>query len=145
MNVFAKTKKNMRECVLRYFTSILLSWFEPIWAPDKQANVFMTWHLGIKTLNLVNQHFIFQIFSEMTDVFTPKRISPDYPFKSNKRRFWFWLHGVQFKSVVCCTIRRLTSQCDAEIDSICDVQYTMVGRFCPFLEILWKVMGLQFP
>ena len=39
----------------------------------------------------------------MINVITPKRISPDYPFKSNQRpSFFFWLRGVQFDSAVWC-------------------------------------------
>ena len=69
------------------------SWFDPIWAPDKQAKVFSNslsisprysitkWDKKI----LINQYFILQIFSFMTDVFTPERISPDCLFKINHR------------------------------------------------------------
>ena len=41
---------------------------------------------------------ILHIFSFMIDVFTPKRIPPDCPFKGDKRRFRFHLRGVQFVS-----------------------------------------------
>ena len=51
---------------------------------------------------LVNQHFMFEIFSFIIDVFTPKRISTDCPFKSNLRQ-------VDFVSTVC----SLSLRCDA--------------------------------
>ena len=71
------------------------SWFNPIWAPDKQAKVFSN-SLSIsprysitkwdKKKFIINQYFILQIFSFMTDVFTPERISPDCLFKINHRQ-----------------------------------------------------------
>ena len=56
---------------------------------------FGPWYVGLSIFEfgfdfaeiffLINQHFILQIFSFMIDVFTPKRISSDCPFKSNQR------------------------------------------------------------
>ena len=64
----------------------------------------------VKMLGLANKKMFLQIFSFMIGVFTPKRISPDCPFKSNQRltkililtpRCAVWLPGVQFDSGVC--------------------------------------------
>ena len=82
------------------------SWFESIWAPDKQAKVFSNSvsisprfsitklstrcaaHRGDTKMFLVrvNQHFILQIFSFIIDVFVPKGISSDCPIKTNQRQ-----------------------------------------------------------
>ena len=42
-------------------------------------------HRRVKILGLANKNFVLQIFSFMIDLFTPKRISLDCPFKSNQR------------------------------------------------------------
>ena len=84
--------------VSRDFRPLFFSWFESIWAAlIKSLQGFQiifrfrqdTHKLfsrcaanpGVKQILLVNQHFILQIFS-----FTPKRISLDFPFKSNQRK-----------------------------------------------------------
>ena len=43
------------------------------------------WHSGVKNFGVANQKCVLPIFSFMIDVFTPKRISPDCPFKGNQR------------------------------------------------------------
>ena len=43
------------------------------------------WHRWVKILSLANPIFFLQMFSLKKDMFTPKRISPDCPFKSKKR------------------------------------------------------------
>ena len=55
----------------------------------------------------------------MIDVFTPKRISPDCPFKTlnatkDQQNFRIWLLSVQFDSVVGCTPRSLTPWHDGD-------------------------------
>ena len=101
-----------------------LSWFETIWAPDKQAKVFFqirfwyrqdiwsqssknstphcAWHQGVKILDLANNFFLLQIFFFMTDVFTPKGFLLIVPIKATRdsQRFLFWLCIVQFDSAV---------------------------------------------
>ena len=81
------------------FRPPFFSWFNPIWALDKQAKVFSNFDFAkifkykvISTLRaahrwdqnifLINQRFILQIFSFMMDVFNPKRISHNCLFKS---------------------------------------------------------------
>ena len=59
----------------------------------------------------------FKIFSFMTDVFTPERISPEYPFKSNQRQakiYIFTLWCAAIISAVWCTPHRLTPRWDAQ-------------------------------
>ena len=68
-----------------------------------------------KMLGLANQQIFFSL---MTDVFSPKRISPDCPFRSNQKlakisiltpQYAFWLRGVthttELNSAECCTPR----------------------------------------
>ena len=89
------------------------SWFEPTWAPDKQAKVF----LNLVSRYSITKNGILHFFLKMIDVFTPKRISPDCPFKCNQRQvnisFRFWLRDVQFISAVFCTPLRLSPRCAA--------------------------------
>ena len=117
------------------------SWFKPIWAPDKQAKVFsnsvsilprysitkfekfdsaVCMTPGVKIVGLANPKKFLKIFSFMINVFTSKRISPYCPFKSNystdSQRFQFWLHSVQFESVVWCTPQSLTLRRDAHAE-----------------------------
>ena len=93
------------------FDLYFFSWFKPIWAPDKQSKVFLNLisirYLTTKLekfdsavcmaprsqiLGLVRPLFILQIFSFMTDVFTPKRISPDFPLKATRDQQNFWMN-----------------------------------------------------
>ena len=100
------------------------SWLEPIWAPDKEAKVFLN-SVSISPRYSITNCFL-QIFSFMIDVFSPKRIFPDCPFKSNQGltkisilTSWcaVWLRGVmhtmELNSVVWCTPWSLTPWCDA--------------------------------
>ena len=113
-----------------------------MWAPDKQAAVFSKYfsiprrhsitkmspwcaaQCRVRHFFLINQHFILQIFSFMIDVFTPKRISPDCPFKSNQSQTKILIlrctvclcgvmHTAEIDSMVGCTQRRLSPWSDA--------------------------------
>ena len=76
----------------------------------------------------VNQNFILQILSFVIDVFTPKRISLDCPFKGNQRQVKIsilslrcavsvclrgMLHTAEIVSAVCCRPRRSSPWWDA--------------------------------
>ena len=52
---------------------------------SKNSTPQCAWHHGVNILGLANLKNVLQIFSFMIDVFTPKRISLDCPFKSNQR------------------------------------------------------------
>ena len=81
--------------------------------------------LRVKQFFLVNQHTYYtvpQIFSFMIDVFTPNRISPDCPFKSNQRHMKILI----FDSAVC----SLSLWCDAHRrDWLPGVMHTRVEWF----------------
>ena len=95
---------DVKRSVSRDFLTFIFSWFEPFGAPDKQAKIFSNLvsisprysitmlsprcvaHCRFKSIFLVNQYVILQIFSFMIDVLTPKRIYPDCPCKSNHRQ-----------------------------------------------------------
>ena len=73
------------------------------------------WHRGVKILGLTNQIFFLQIFSFIIDLFTPKRISPDCPFKSNQRfsKISILMHTAELDPTVWCTPGSLTPRYDA--------------------------------
>ena len=81
---------------------------------------------GVKILVLANKIFFLQTYSYMIELFTPKRISPECPFKGTQRlvkililtpRCAFWLYGVMHTAkldfVVWSTPWSLTQRCDA--------------------------------
>ena len=110
--------------VSRDFRLLFFSWFEPIWATDKQplsifefsfdlAEIFdhkvisALCSTPLRSTNfLINQHFML-IFSFMIYLFSPKRISPDCLFKAtiDKWRIRFCFRDVQFtvSMQLCCT------------------------------------------
>ena len=90
---------------------------------SQNLTLWCTCHRGIKILGLANQNIFLQIFSFMIDVFTPKRISPDCPFKNNQRltkisiltlRCAIWIcgemHTAELDSAVGRTPQSLTPQ-----------------------------------
>ena len=142
------------------FRPQFISWFKPIWAPDKQVKYFRivfrfrrdirsqslknstlqcAWHHVVKILGLENQNIFLQIFSFLIDVFTPKRISPDCPFKSNQRPATFsiqttrcavWLHGgmhtAKLDSVVWCKLQSLARRCDTHYRVFWEIWVTLL-------------------
>ena len=105
---------------------------------SKNSTPWCAWHRGVKILGLANQNFFLHNFSFMIDVFTPKRISPDCPFKRNQRltkisiltpQCAVWLHGgmhtAELELAVGCTPRSLTPWWDAH-------PWVRLVRICPF-------------
>ena len=109
--VLTRNVDPLKGSVSRDFRLIFFSWFKPTWAPDKQSKVFLNLisirYLTTKLekfdsavcmaprsqiLGLVRPLFMLQIFSFMTDVFTPKSISPDFPLKATRDQQNFWMH-----------------------------------------------------
>ena len=92
--------------------------------------------LRIKILVLENKRSI-QLLSSMMDVFTPKRISRDCPFKSNQRltnisiltpRCAIWLrrvmHTEELDSAEGCTLQSLTPQWNAHRGAFWEILIT---------------------
>ena len=99
----------LKGSVSRDFWPPFFALFEPFWAPDKQTKVFsnsfsillrysITKFEKFKILGLANQKLFSLNLFFMIEMFTPKRISPDCPFKSSQRPPKFSI---------------LTPQCDA--------------------------------
>ena len=134
------------------------SWFEPIWDPDKQSKVFSN-SVSIsqrysftklekfdsavcmaprsQNFRLSKSYTISSNLFFMIDVFTPKRISPDCPFKNNQRltenliltlgcAVWLRsvMHTAELDSALWCTplsffrnFDHLTPRCDAHCEA----------------------------
>ena len=101
---------------LKYFR-IRFRFCWDIWSKSsKNSTPRCAWLQGVIILGLANQKNVLQIFSFMINVFPPKRISPDGPFKRNQRfkkislltlRCGVWLrrvmHTVELDLAVGCT------------------------------------------
>ena len=90
------------------------------------------WHRGVKILGLTNQIFFLQIFSFIIDLFTPERISPDCPFKSNQRfsKISILMHTAELDPTVWCTPGSLTPRYDAPIGAFWEI----LGHLTPLCD-----------
>ena len=118
---------------LKYFQ--ILFWFH--WnirsQSLKNSTSWCAWHQGVKILSFFKSFLSWYMY-----IFTPKRISPDCPFKSNQRlskililtpRCAFLLRGVmpttELDSTVRCTPRSLTPPWDAHRGAwLCGMMHT---------------------
>ena len=96
------------------------------------------WHRGVKILGLAIQKNFLQMFSFMIDVFTPKRISPDCPFKSNQRLTRISILTPQCAVWLCGVMH--TAELDSSVSAVGCTPWSLTPRWEAHRQVFKKLL-----